>query len=198
MSEPNPGGQSGGADPNPGGNPGDPPAPGGAGDPGAPIFTQEHVNAMLRAERRKVADQYGDYETIKTRLTELEAAGQSELEKANAKAEEAVARATRAEAARNDLLVRSTVTSAAAKAGAIDPDIVVALVASSVKVGEDGVVEGDVEKLVTTLLEQRPFLKVSNGTSRGTADGGVHGRPKPAATTPATQMDAVLRGNRTS
>jgi len=160
------------------------------------LFTQEQVNDLLALERGKTERKFGDYEQMKTRLTELEAAGQTELEKAQAKLEESTATAQRAVMERDQLVVRSAVTAAAARAGAIDPDVVVALLTDSFKVGANGEVEGDVNKAVTDLLEQRPYLK--NGTTpppgRGGADQGAHSRP-PAAT-PSTRMDDVLRGAR--
>lgn len=189
-----PGGQPGGAapEPNPAGNAGDPPAPGGEGMPPGAIFTQEQVNTLLRSERAKAAARFSDYDVVKARVAELESAGKTELERMQAKLEEANTRSEQATGRANRMLVQAAVTSAAVRAGAVDPDIVVALVADGLKVGKDGEVEGDVNKLVTEILDKRPFLK-ANGTRPGTADGGSHGRPVLPGT-PSNRMDDILRG----
>ena len=194
--EPNPSGQPGGEPPpNPGGQPGDPPTPGG-GNPGATLLTQEHVNTLLRQERERTEQRFGDYDAIKTKLTELEQASQTELERAQTKAQEASDRADQAIATRDKLVKRDAVVSAAVRAGAVDPDIVATLLVDSLTI-ENGEVAGDVNKIVEALLEQRPFLK-ANGkpAGPGSVDGGVHSRTPGGAKTPNQTMDDVLRGNR--
>jgi hypothetical protein len=186
---PDPGGQAGA--PRPEANP----DPGGAGGPGQPsTFTQEQVAHLLAEEKRRAAAKFSDYDAVKQRLAEIEQAGQTELEKAQAKLQEAVAARDRAVADRNGLYVRSAITTAAARAGAVDPEVVVALLADRVTVA-DGAIEGDVNALVVQLLEDRPFLRANPSASRGAADGGVHGRTPAAPVTPTSRMDQVLRGS---
>jgi hypothetical protein len=200
MTAPDSGGQPGGAaPPNPPGDPaggGAPPAPGGD-DPGA-VFTQDQVNTLLRSERAKAAARYPDYDQIKQRLADLEAVGQSELEKANAKAKASELKADAATQRADKLVVRAAVVSEAARQGAIDPEIVVALLGDSLRVGDDGAVEGDVPALVKTLLEERPFLKVANGSTpprMGVIDAGAHSRPG-AGKSDSQQMDELIRKGR--
>jgi hypothetical protein len=99
------------------------------------------------------------------RLTELENANKSELEKAQAAAEKAakerdealnVGKAATENA--NKALIRASVVAEAAKQGAVDTDAVVALLpADKVTIGDDGEVAGT-EDAVTALLEAKPFL----------------------------------------
>src|SRR5215472_5188840 len=124
MSSPDSSGQSGGDAGHPPPQGGDAPAPSGV-EAGEPIFTQDQVNTLLRSERAKAAARYQDYDQIKSRLSEMEQAGQTELEKAQAKAREADLRAAAAVRDRDRLIVRSSVLSEAARAGAVDPEIVV-------------------------------------------------------------------------
>jgi hypothetical protein len=188
-----------GASPEPGGkSSGAGSEPGGQGSSGADkTYTQEQLDRFLNEERRRNQTKYGDYDEIKSKLTTLEGASQSELEKANAKAQEAAASAQKATARADGLLIRSAITAEAARAGAIDPDVVVALLVEQFSVKDDAV-EGDVTKAVAKLLEQRPYLRSANGPARiGSADAGRHTPPgKQATETPAERMDDVLRGSR--
>jgi hypothetical protein len=183
----------------PASNPADP-SPGSTADPGSAsspepqeTFTQEQVATLLRSERAKAAARYQDYDQVKQRLADLEAAGQTELEKAQTKAKEAEGRASAAIIERNRLIVRSALVSEAARAGAVDPEIVVALLEPEIKVDAAGQLEGDMKALVTKLLEDRPFLR--NGQpGHGSADGGAHGRPPAGAATPVDRMNDLIRG----
>ena len=187
---PDAGGQTGGAGQSPSAD------AGGDGSPAPDSYTQEQVASLLRSERAKAAARFSDYDQIKTRLTELEQASQTELEKAQSQAKEASDRADQATATAHRLVKRDAIVSAAARAGAIDPEIVAVLLADSITI-EDGNVTQDVNKLVTALLEERPFLK-ANGTKpvTGTVDGGAHTRSPSSAKTTSQQMDDVLRANR--
>jgi hypothetical protein len=185
-------GQSGGStEPEPSGGS---PEPGGTSSGADRTFTQEQVDRFVAAERRK----FGDYDSVKSRLAELEKASQTELERAQAQAKDADTRANEATAQRNRLLVQSAVTSAAARAGALDPDVVVALLADSITVDANGAIDGDVSAAVSKLLEDKPFLK--NGSSTpgvGSADQGAHSPRQPTSTTPNQAMDNALRATRT-
>ena len=190
-SNPDPGGQSGA--PSPGAAPDS-----GGSNPEPSKFTQEHVARLLADEKRKATAPFADYDAIKAKLADLEAAGQSEQEKLTTKLAKATKDREQAIQERDQLRIRTAVTTAAVRAGAVDPDVVVALLADSLKIDADGGVEGDVNKLVAQLLEERPFLK-ANGTGppgRGAADGGAHSRSGSQPVTPSSRMDDVLRGNR--
>jgi hypothetical protein len=191
-------GQSGGS-PEPGGKgSGDGSEPGSQSGSGATkTYSQEHLDRILADERRRTQTRYGDYDDIKSKLATLEGASQSELEKANSRAQEAVTSAAKAIARADGLLIRSAITAEAARLGAVDPDVVVALLSDSFEVKDDAII-GDVPKAVAKLLEQRPYLK-ANGLMRGigSADGGRHTAPSQQnAETPAQRMNDVLRSAR--
>ena len=189
-----------------GGQPGTGPKPAGEGSgsgskPGGEgsgtTFTQEQVQSFVGEAVRRERAKFGDYDEIKSKLTELTSAGQSELEKANAKAQEAAASAQKAIERANAMLIRTALTAEAARAGAVDPDVVVALLADEFSVKDDEL-QGDVAKAVAKLLEARPYLR-STAPMRGvgSADGGRHtGTRQQAAETPAQRMDDVLRSAR--
>jgi hypothetical protein len=185
--------QSGGS-PEPGGaRSGGSPEPGGTSSGADRTFTQSDLNAALAEERRRTAERYGDYDQVKQRLVELENAGKSELERAAAAQADAEKRAATATAERNRLLVAQRLTSAAVKAGAADPDTVVALLGASLTVDDSGQLQGDPDTEVTKLLEAKPFLKAApapNGPGR--VDAGAHGHGPPPAT--GNPMDDLLRG----
>ena len=192
--DPTPGGAGSGADPPPAGDgTGADPTPGGAG--AGATYTQEQVDRLLADQRRRNESKFTDYDATKAKLAELEAAGKTELERAQANATAAEERAKASEDQRNRLLVRSAITASAARAGALDPDVVVALLSDTLKVDASGEIEGDVDKLVDSLLESKPFLKNGSTANHGSADGGVHGRA-PANATPAGAMNDLLRKGR--
>jgi hypothetical protein len=158
------------------------------------MFTQEQVARLLRSERSKATARYADYEQIKGRLEELEAAGQSELERLQAKIQEADERARMAEARANRYIVRSELISAAARHGAVDPEIVVAMLAEGLEVNADGEVEGDVGALIVKLLDERPYLRAQTNGKVGSADAGAHSSGGGSAKSPNQRMDDALRG----
>lgn len=145
--------------------PTDPPAPAVPSDPPPPWKGPESqaeldriIQDRLSRERAKFAD-YDDLKTKASRLDEIEAANQTELEKAQRAAEEATQRATQLEQQYRAATVRSAVQAAAMKAGAVDPDAVLALLPSdAVTIGDDGQVTG-ADEAVGALLEAKPFLK---------------------------------------
>jgi hypothetical protein len=185
-------GQSGGS-PEPGDKgSGGSPEPGGQGSGADKTYTQEQVDTFIAEEKRRASTKFGDYDAIKSKLAELEAAGQTELERAQAQAKDAESQAAQAVTQRNELLVRAAITSAAARAGALDPDVVVALLTNAIEVDAAGQVVGDVPALVGKLLEEKPYLK--NGTPGvGSADQGAHSLRPGTASTPDQTMDTLFR-----
>jgi hypothetical protein len=165
----------------------------GSGTTGA-TYSQEQVDRYVAEERRRAQSKYGDYDAIKSKLAEIEQAGQTELERAQQATKDAEAGRAAAVTQRNRLVVQSAVVSAAARAGALDPDVVVALLADRLSVTDEGELEDDVNAAVAKLLEDKPYLK-GNGHSphMGSADGGVHGRPHVAAGSPAGAMNDLMR-----
>ena len=191
---PETGGQA-GAGPEPGGQSqqsGADSEPGSHGSSGASrTFSQEHVDRLIKDRLSK----YSDYDDLKAKVAELQGANQSELERANSRAEEATASAALATSRADGLLIRSTITAEAARAGAVDPEVVVALLAGDFKVKDDAI-EGDVAKAVGKLLDARPYLR---GGPRppprtGSADAGKHSPSGVPADSPTQRMDNLLRG----
>jgi hypothetical protein len=187
-------GQTGG-DPKPGGEgTGVSSKPGSEGSGATRTFTQDQVDRFVAEARQREIARFGDYDSIKSKLTELEQQGQTELERAQAQAKDADTRASEATAQRNRLLVQSAVTSAAARAGALDPDIVVALLSDSITVDDKGAIDGDVAGLVAKLLDDKPFLRANGATPGvGSADQGAHSPRQTPASTPSQAMDNALR-----
>jgi len=190
---PAPGGQSGsGSGPNPGGQSGSGsgPNPGGQGD-GEAKFTQADVTRIVGREVGEATAKFSDYDDLKKRLADIENQGKTELQRVTD--EKATAEAQRAEAIveRNRLLVQSTVGSAAHRAGATDPDVVVALLAPTLTVDDKGALSGDVEAMVKKLLEEKPFLAGKPaGNGHGDIGGGAHGGGSPGT---GASMDDILR-----
>lgn len=151
-------------------------------DPPDKTFTQDEVDRIIkdrlaRAKSEPPSD-YADLQAKAAKLDELEAANQSELEKANARAELAEQNAKTAQDRANAALRRAAVVSAATVAGAVDADAVFALLANdAVTVGDDGQVTG-AEEAVKELLESKPYLvgqPSGNEKPKSGADGGPRG-----------------------
>jgi len=168
---------------------------------GTETFTQEQVQRIVTDNVRKERAKFADYGEVKARLAELEDKDRTELERAQAAAKDSDAKAAAAVARANQLAVRSAITAAASRAGAVDPDLVVALLAAGTTLDDDGNVAGDVDRAVVELLEAKPYLR-ANGSAPaasgyGKVDAGAHGRSSAAPpATPGAQMDDVLRRNR--
>jgi hypothetical protein len=160
-------------------------------------YTQADIDRVVSERLARERNKYADYDEMKKRLADMEAAGQTELEKVTKVAAEADAARAKAVAERNELLVTTLLTRAALAAGATDADVVVALLRSQFSVDEAGELAGDPVKAINELLESKPYLRAgSNGTTtRGSADGGAHGRTAPA-TKPSQGMDNLLRSER--
>jgi hypothetical protein len=146
-------------------------------------FTQEDVNRIMADQKRKLlADQpdLADLRAKAARLDEIEEANKSELQRlqdaladAQTKASTAMERAQRA-------LVRAAVVAEAQRAGAVDPDAVLAMLPKdAVTIGDDDQVTG-ADEAVKALLDAKPYLvgKPTRPTP-GSADGGQQSN-KPA------------------
>src|SRR6516165_7493932 len=153
------GGQS-GNDPKPGdAGSGSPSKPGSQGS-GTTSFTQEQVQSFVAEAVKRERARYGDYDEVKSRLADIESAGQTELEKANARAADAELKSVRAVERANAMLIKTAITAEAARAGAIDPDVIVALLADDFEVKDDEIV-GDIAKAVAKMLAERPYLRAT-------------------------------------
>jgi len=143
-------------------------------------FTQADVDRIL-ADRlaRAKAEPPADYDQLKAAAAELEKLKNdqmSETEKLTKAAALADERARAAEEKATNALMRAAIVSAAQRAGAVDPDAVLALVdRSTVKVGDDGQVTG-VDEAVKALLDTKQYLVGKAPTpTPGGADAGPRG-----------------------
>ena len=161
----------------------DPPAPPPPAAEPPKTFTQAELDRIVQERvARAKADPPADYaEAIAKakQFDELQAANQTELEKAQASAAKAAEERDAALERAKTTALRSAVITAASKAGAVDPDDVFALLKKdAVTVGDDGQVTG-AEEAVKALLEAKPHL-VGKAAPTGSADGGAQGTPGPA------------------
>lgn len=141
------------------------------------LFTQDEVNAFLaKARRTTPPDDYEDLKAAAARLAEIEAANQTELERAQTERDALKAERDAALETAKTTTLRSSILAAASKAGAVDPDDVFALIdKNAVTIGDDGQVTG-AEDAVKALLEAKPHL-VGKARPTGNPDGGPQGNP---------------------
>ena len=166
--------------------PATPPAAPASTDP-PKTFTQEQLDQVI-AERlaRVKGTPPADYEQLKAAAAELEKLKtdqMSDTEKLTQAAALAEERARAAEERATNALVRAAVVSAATRAGAVDPDAVLALLdRSKVAVGDDGTVTG-VDEAVKALLDSKQYLVGKPPTPLpGGADAGPRGAGPSAIT----------------
>lgn len=160
------------------------------GGEGDAKLTQADVDRIVKdriaRERAKFAD-YDDLKAKAARADELEAAGQSELERLQTKVQtleqERDAAKADADTARSDaqnLKVEAEIRKALPQ-DVVDPDVFLKLLPrDQVTVGDDGQVTGH-EDAIKALSEAHPFL-VGTSTQRtapGPRDGGARGAPEP-------------------
>jgi hypothetical protein len=164
----------------------------GEGGDGAKTVPQSEVDRIVKdrlaRERAKFAD-YDDLKAKAARADELEAAGQTELERLQAQVktleQERDAAKADADTARSDaqnLKVEAEIRKALPQ-DVVDPDVFLKLLPrDQVTVGDDGQVTGH-EDAIKALSEAHPFL-VGTSTQRtapGPRDGGARGPAAPNA-----------------
>jgi hypothetical protein len=168
------------------------PTPDPAPAPPAPdrTFTQADVDRIVaervaRAKTEPPAD-YAQLQAAAKKLADIEAAQLTETERLTKALAEADAKATASDERARNALQRAAVVAAAQRAGAVDPDAVVALLdRSAVTVADDGTVTG-ADDAVKALLAEKLYLVGKPPTpTPGGADGGV--RPQP----PASDVDSM-------
>jgi len=147
-------------------------------------FTQEELDAIIETRLRRAIP--ADYESLKAMKVEKDAKDEenkTELQKAKDASALAEATAQKRIASADARLLRAAILEAATKAGAVDAEIVVALLVSSgdVTIEADGTVKG-ATTAVKALLKDKPFLATA-GTPAAAGDGGFRGidpKDKPA------------------
>lgn len=171
-------------------------APAGAGQGTAPAdaghqsgsddsaATIARINAEAKSWREK-------FETAQALVDEAEKAKMSETERLQAQLKEEQGKREAAERRAQETLLHSTVAAAAAKSGAVDPDLVVrALDLDDVKFDDKGQPE-DVDKLIDALKAKHPVLFDSPTPRRrsgGSADQGARGGKQTTG-----DMNALIR-----
>lgn len=141
-----------------------------------PPATQQQLDRIIRDRLNREREKYADYAEAKKKAEEfdkLQEASRTDLEKAQARAQELEEKATKAEQKAMQMAIRSAVINEASKQKALSPEAVYKLIDSNtLTVEDDGTVKG-VSEAVTALLEENTFL-VGNGFT-GNPDGGQRG-----------------------
>lgn len=109
--------------------------------------------------------------TAAAKLAKIEEASKTELERAQAAAAEADQRAKAAEERIARALTKAAVSAAAAKAGAIDADAVLALLPPDAVTVDGDDIKG-VDEAIKQLRESKPYLFGKPKPAAGSADGG--------------------------
>lgn len=169
-----------------------PPAGGeGTNSSSAPrTFTQDEMNAIIQDRLNRERGKYADYEDLKgkaSKLDQLEAERLSDIERAQAEATSAAERASKAEEALKGERLRNAVYAESVKAGAVDPDAVLALLDRTSLLSDDGTPTG-VGDAITALLETKPYLKAQLTAPKGNIGQGERGAPTGGATFTREQL----------
>lgn len=152
------------------------PTPDPAPDPQPdPTFTRAQMDAMaarIRKEMQGSSQELAELRDKATRLDELEASSQTELEKAQTRAEQAERDAAKVRETADRRLVEASVLAEATRQNAMKPEHIHRLIdTEAVTVGDDGQVAG-AEEAVKAFLDANPDY-VGSGRTSGTADQGA-------------------------
>jgi hypothetical protein len=178
--EPNPqaGQEPGGSTP-PNAQPQMPPAAGQEPAAGAQpeSFSREYVETL----RREAADFRKRATTAEGKVQQHEREQLSETERLTAELNDTKTKATELEQRYQNALIQTAIEREAMKLGAIDPDVVFALVdRTSIKFDDEGHVTG-ADSAVKALLKDKPYLVKSENGNGGTRSVPATGKPGPPA-----------------
>lgn len=152
----------------------------GAGAAAADASTERTFSAsdVERIVRERVARMkteppadYADLQAKAKQLADLEAANQTELEKAQTRAAELEQQAATATATAREALLRSAVVAEAARKNVVDPDAAVALLDRTALELDDQGAPTNIADAMDSLLKAKPYLV--GGTRAGSADQGA-------------------------
>jgi len=146
-----------------------------AGGDAARTFSQADVDRIVKDRLARQKGQFADYDDLKlkaSKLDEIEAQNQTELEKAQKRAAELEQKATEAAARAQEALLRSAVVSEAARKNVVDPDAALALLDRSKIEFDDSGTPTNLAAEMDALLQAKPYLV---GGGRGDADQGARG-----------------------
>lgn len=137
------------------------------------------VRERLARAKTKPPDDYEELKAKAARLTELEQANQTELEKAQARAVELEQKATDASARAQEALLRSAVVSEAARKNVVDPEAAFALLdRAALELDADGA-PTNIADAMDALLKNKPYLaggKATGAADQGARQGGAQGQ----------------------
>lgn len=141
-------------------------------------FTQDELNAIVADRLQRERAKFADYEQLQERAAQWEdyqRAQLSELEAAQARAQELEAERDVALQRANDRLIMAALTAEAAKMGFADPADAFELGnLATITVSDDGQVEG-VAEAVSALAKAKPYLvgrRLAPGLDAGAGGGG--------------------------
>lgn len=164
----------------------DPPGGGGDGkDGGEGGDTLAEIKAALKAERDAHKTTKRDISGLRTKLTEFEAAGKTELEKVTGERDALTERVTKAEARARDAAGRVAVETAAKAANAINARAVYALARDQLAYDDETGEPSNVDEVIKSLKKSDADLFPAID---GSGDGGKHGDDASGS-----DMNALLR-----
>lgn len=142
-------------------------------------FTQDDVDRVVKERLARERGKYTDYDELKAKagkLDEIEAANQSELEKAQQAAEKAKTEGAQAIERANGRLVRAELLSALTAANVSKPEVLLAAIdKTGLAVNDDGSVTG-VEEVVKAFVDANPeFVGGKEVRKPESADQGARG-----------------------
>lgn len=164
-------------------------------------FTQAELDSIVTQRLERERKKYGDYEDLKTKLAELQAAEDerkrgemTEIErfKADLEKEQAVKQtleselSTLRESVKQERIRNAFITAAQAANIAYIDDAWALADRSEINVGDDGNVVG-IDAVIASLVEKKPFLVAQNPTKPKTI-----GDPTPSVEEKARTLEAQL------
>lgn len=171
-------------------------SPGGDGGAGR-TFTQEDVDRefgrRLAKEREKTTKQYGNLDDLAAKakqFDDIQAAGQSELERSQERVAELEKDSTTTKAQLQEARLEAAVAAKAGEKGIVDVDLALAALSRSdieIEFADNGKPK-DIGKVLDDLLKERPALA---GKARSSGfDGGARGAVRTGG---AQSMDEAIR-----
>ena len=136
-------------------------------------FSQADLDRIVKDRLARQRAQFADYDEIKGKLSEIEQASKTELEKALEKAAEFEKRMQDNEARAREALLRAAVVSEAAKKNVVDPDAALALLNKDALEFDEHGQPTNVPDLIDSLLIDKTYLAGKPRTTTGSADLGA-------------------------
>jgi hypothetical protein len=141
-------------------------------------FTQEDIDRVVKDRLARERGKYADYDELKAKagkLDEIEAANQSELEKAQQAAEKAKTEGAQAIERANGRLIRAELLSALTAANVSKPEVLLSAIdKTGLTVNDDGSVSG-VDEVVAAFVEANPEFVGKQVRKPESADQGARG-----------------------